>query len=411
MKLYLFLMITMVASCTHLLRESKDVNIQIEKGKSLDSWIITYKIPHDVYALVFDRQGNHFRQKNWEVVTPGLQIETIQDMVVIKSKSGERFREVRIKHNSYFKPFQKDYEFFIKYSGFDRLIYLGHYSIFPMENKDEKIDYESKFWKKKFKTEYSFKLKSSEKIIIDGVVHHNSLVNWVDLKSKGTYVFWGEQHPVEKQNLIILTDKNVPYWIEADVNKYLPKIFEFLEKKFDLALNFKPVIYLNFEKTTKKRLRNKGGTLPGLIQLTFKGSDWKIKNKESKEWLFWFLAHEATHLWNGQLLRYSSSKHAWMHEGSADAFASRVLRHFGLIDDNTFIEYIKKSKIKCLNGLESGIALIESSKLRKFGNYYDCGHLIAQMTEQSLKKEDLFNFYRALFLVKIDFFEPRIGKR
>lgn len=189
----------------------------------------------------------------------------------------------------------------------------------------------------------------------------------------------------------------MPYWIEADVNKYLPKIFEFLEKKFDLALNFKPVIYLNYEKTTKKRLRNKGGTLPGLIQLTFKGSDWKIKNKESIEWLFWFLAHEATHLWNGQLLRYSASKHAWMHEGSADAFASRVLRHFGLIDDNTFSEYIKKSKIKCINGLEDGIALMESSKLRKFGNYYDCGHLIAQMTEKSLQKGDLFDFYRTLF--------------
>lgn len=38
-------MITMIASCTHHLRESKDVNIQLEKGESLDSWIITYKTP------------------------------------------------------------------------------------------------------------------------------------------------------------------------------------------------------------------------------------------------------------------------------------------------------------------------------------------------------------------------------
>ncbi len=387
-----------VVSCSSTPKKTdKNIQITVKHQRSDDSWKISYKLPSKVKALIFNRQTNTFRHNNWKVESEDLEIKLINEQEYVVSKTGKEFDSLLLSHNSYYKYTPKDYEFFFKYSDGDVLMYTGHYDVFPLFKKVDLKNGVKDWPENRPLTEYTLLRSSNEQIIIMGSVYDKNEVRWIDTKGKGTYIYWGSTKPLDTKRLIVVVDRKVPNWLSQAVNKNLPTLFEFYNKKTGVPLSFKPVVYLNYTGEEEEGLSNSGGTLPGLIQLTLRGKDWKKKNSESFEYLYKFLAHEAAHLWNGQMYSYPDGKHSWMHEGGADAFAYRAMKELNVVTHKKYLEYINASLNKCILGLDGSYPLVESAKNRAFKNYYFCGSTIGMITELSLKEGQLFDFWSSLF--------------
>ena len=69
-----------------------------------------------------------------------------------------------------------------------------------------------------------------------------------------------------------------------------------------------------------------GGTLPGQVFVHFYGSVWPERMAEPGfgDDLAWHFAHEAGHLYQGQI--FINGEGAWVHEGGAEALAALALR-------------------------------------------------------------------------------------
>lgn len=399
MKYFLIISLIILSSCSSVKNQvSKPPLIQVSV-KNLDhskSWEVTYEVSQPVFQLIFIRQENQFREKTWTVLNnKEMEITNIDNHEVIISKSGKSFTKVTLTHKSNNHSFEKDYEFFIDFSKFETLMYTGHYNVIPVfknHSKKEVLKITGPI------TEHLFKFYSDRKdmnIIVDGKVS-NDEVFWTEKGYAGTYVFWGQKEPEEYNELILVLGENVPAWVKESVKNTLPNLFKFYEKKLGLKLSFNPVVYLNYSSETTPHISNSGGTLPGLVQLTIKGSPWQIKSDLTQEWLFWFLAHEAAHLWNSQMIKKKGGGvHAWMHEGSANAFALHALLEFKLISQEKYLTSQKKEVEDCKKGLTKGSPLSESNKLSQTRNYYTCGHLIASLTEKTTG-HDIFYFWKQL---------------
>lgn len=374
-----------------------NIVIMVEHNRKNDSWNVSYKLPKKVKALVFNRQTNTFRHKNWKIKTQGLELKLIADQEYIVSTTDTEFDQLELTHKSYYEFTPKDYEFFFEYADGDVLMYSGHYDVFPLYQKLDLKKGLKDLSESGPKSEYKLRPVSGEKVVILGNVYTEKEVRWIDKKGRGTYIYWGNTAPLDTKHLVVVVDRKVPEWLASEVKKNLPKLFDFYNKKTGVILNFKPVVFLSYAGEEEEGYSNTGGTLPGLIQLTLRGKDWKKKGDETFEYLFKFLAHEAAHLWNGQMFNSGDGKHSWMHEGGADAFAYRAMKELKVFSKERYLEFINASLNKCILGLDGSYPLVESSKKRSFKNYYYCGSTIGLLTELSLIEGNLFTFWSTLF--------------
>ena len=194
--------------------------------------------------------------------------------------------------------------------------------------------------------------------------------------------------------MISIVDPGVPDWIEIRTKEMLPRLFAFYTDRFAVSLPERPTILFHFTSSDISGYSSGGGTLPALVQLGLEGKAWENESAEGLLHQFHFLAHEAAHLWNGQLIHYDGTEDSWMHEGSADALAQRTLQALGLITEERFRTYQTVALNECLQGL--GRSSLRSAHERgAFRDYYSCGNMVALLTEKALSI-DLFEFWRRL---------------
>ena len=393
--LYLIILLTSLSCVNTPSKKEIYIDVTIEHLKAKDSWRVTYQLPTPVTTLLFSRNTNLFRRAHWKVLSPDIELRQVIDSEVLVSKSGQVFDRVTLEHKSYYEYTPKDYEFFFKYSGGDVLMYTGHYDVYPLLKLETKSD-EIIWPENRPKTRFHFLPVDGEKVVILGNVYRQKKVSWVDVAERGTYIYWGNTEPLDTGEIVAVTDKAVPDWVKSRVRQELPRLFKYYKEKTDVALNFKPVVFLSYSKPKLSGFYNAGGTLPGLIQLSMSGDGWLKESQESLEVIMKFLAHEAAHLWNGQMFNYSGMEHSWMHEGGADAFAFRAMRDLGVFSKERYLEYLNASLNKCILDID-GYPLKESSTHRKFKNYYYCGSTLAWLTELVINERDVYSFWRRLF--------------
>jgi hypothetical protein len=100
-------------------------------------------------------------------------------------------------------------------------------------------------------------------------------------------------------------------------------------------------------------------------------------------------------LGNDAVLFSDNGGHAWVHEGSANAFAYRI--GADLADNpEAYLAEVYASEYKdCVAHLEQA-PLVEARDRGNFRAYYACGDLIALATDAMLPEHDLYDFWNAL---------------
>ena len=378
--------------------------LKIELKHNPDSsWQLTYRLPESVPGLAFQRRSN-FRQANWQMVSPNITLTAVGGREVLLAEPNQTFRTVILRFDTYSKNLPKDYEFFQEFTDGGVIVYSGHLSVEPvtvLRGKGYAKD-QLKAYSKTLKQTYSFLPQTQEHLVVQGT-QYNAGAHDLSIEGDGTYAYFGSAVPVQSRGIIAIVDPGLPAWLRRETTSFLPRLFDFYARKTGFELSQRPMVFFGFDPTSQVGLNYSGGTLPGLIQLTVSGADWQRKRPEHLELLTEFLAHEAAHLWNGQMFLNQDQQMgaSWIHEGGADAFAYRALLELGVMSVERFNERLSWALNRCAQGLR-GKSLKSHQDGAEIQNAYVCGSTVSLITEAAVRRaksgDDVFDFWHALFL-------------
>ena len=357
-----------------------------------DFWRATWQLATPARELRFDRPATGFRQGAFEVLTPGYAFALDGEHEVLRT-DGEPASTIAVRFREFTRHLPKDYEFFQKFSDGSVAIYTGHL----LAKQDDVLI-------------RNFRFDASDRPgaggtaggaaapriahIVSGGKRHTSPVTWTDDSGEGTYVYFGSIVPVESKDTISIVDPGLPDWLETRTRDALPRLFDLYARRLGAKLPERPTVLFSYKPSEQSGYFSSGGTLPGLIQLGIEGRGWQTESEEGLLQLFHFLAHEAAHLWNGQIVHYPDEAQAWMHEGSADGLAERALLDMRVMNEARFLRYQTDALNQCRRGLGTD-PLQTAAKRGRFELYYSCGNALALLTEKTTGR-NLFAFWNAL---------------
>ncbi len=368
------------------LAEASEQKVMVHVTKESGEWLVSYQLPQAVNQVFFYREGS-LPRGGWGLSDADLTLTAdVDKQHRITGKQGKTFDRFSVRFASDYRTTPKDYELNFAFTDGGELLYTGH--LLLALNEEDKISHD-----------FTFKPEQGHQVIIHGQVDHEPH-QWTDSELKGTYVYFGQAEPVESEHMLAVMDPGLPEWINSRMVQALPKLFAFYTQQTGMALNFKPVVFFSFTPGEQSGTQYSGGTLPGLIQLNVKGNDWQQNTPNNLIGVSHFLAHEAAHLWNSQLIVSDDDRDAsWIHEGGADAFAVRALAHLGVLTDKEVLLEHEKYLNQCIDALKTH-PVTAFEQHRNFSVYYHCGATIAWLTELALQRkkaaDDLFDFWATM---------------
>lgn len=371
-----------------------DLHIHVHYQQKTDSWKVIYKLPIAVEHLAFSRRSNFDRTKLYQIDESKFKWDNASNVLVIRSIDNRKFKTLELTFSSFYDFIQKDYTHNLKYSDGSVLLYTNHLALGANIIEDKSV---SPIGQSFSGTQFHFYGPNQNIVFLGRTFKEKASFR---LEGEGTYIYFGNIIPIASDNMIAIVDPALPTWAWKNTQEYFPKLFEFYEQKTNQPLDFKPMVFFNYDQMDGDYSNYAGGTLAGLVQLTINGSRWKTENKQLYNTLFHFLAHEAAHFWNGQMFSFEDQAHSWMHEGGADAFANFAMREFGLIDSQQLIEKFEEAANSCV--LDKGEEPLEqSAKLRKYRNYYTCGATMELASHHAINKVDpnlsTFDLWKRIF--------------
>lgn len=360
---------------------SQQSQIVVEADPQQGYWRATYELAQPVSELRFERTP--FRSGVFEVLTEGFVLVRDGDTEVLRT-DGAPVTRVAVRFPEYSRELEKEYDFFQQFTDGSVAIYTGHLAVRPAVAGCEDCAIRR----------FRFVPPPGRHVVAGGRVVRGA-ADWSDGDGEGAYVYIGSIAPIESEGLIAIVDPGLPSWLWEEARRALPRIFDEYSARLGVRLAERPLVLFNYTDGGGSGYSSGGGVLPGQIQLRADGAAWKNRSDVALRHLLRFLAHEAAHLWNGRLIRYEGSDDAWMHEGSAEALADRMLRNLGYLDGGGFDRRQTDAFNDCSRRL-AGFPLRDAAKRNAFQLYYDCGNSLALFTEQSVASRDLFDFWKAL---------------
>lgn len=352
-------------------------------------WTATWHLAAPARELRFERPAGAFRARVFEIVTPGYRLERDGDLEVLRA-AGEPARIIRVRFPEFDAELTREYEFFRRFSDGSVALYTGHLLASTAGAAPEAACDDC------LVRRFELVPPPGAAVVVGGRRAVRRL-SWTDESGRGTYVYFGAIRPVVSDDVISVIDPGLPGWLGRRTREALPRLFALYRDRLSAAPRTRPVVLFDYKAGEATGYSSGGGTLPGLIQLGVEGRAWESESTSALEQLLHFLAHESAHVWNGEIAHYEGTADAWMHEGSADAFAQRALRRLEVIGEARFLEYQTDALNDCRRGL-TVTTLRESAARGQPRLAYTCGNLIALLTERSLQAQgaDLFDFWRLL---------------
>jgi hypothetical protein len=341
-------------------------SIRIDPAGDDGLWRVTYHFARPVSQIEFQRQGR-FQRTGWREETT----------------SSKPRKKITIAFPVDFTHPEKDYQLFQRYSDGSVLLYTGHFNLEGVKSP-----------------RFELRARRGEHLIVGGRVFPKR-ATWTDVKGEGTFVYFGTLKPIETQNMIAVIDPAVPEWLEQRLGDGVPRLFADYTRLTGFKLEKRPTVFFSFEAAKDPNSTTwKGGTLPGVIQLHIEAPAGAKEDRLLLERFFKFLAHEAAHMWNGELFRSPDRNQSWIDEGGADAFAWRAMHRAGLLDDRALDARQAGDLNQCLAGIGSA-GLDDAESQGNFRAVYTCGSALAWLTEASVRRADpsadLHTFWSALF--------------
>ena len=368
---YIYLLIFSCLSF-QCIKASEAVKTLIDKSDS-GVWSVEYQLAKPAFRIAFIRNPNDARVKRWKPSSSDFIIKFVDGQEYIKRKDNERFTKATYYLEPTYTSLPKDYAPFSPFSDGGMLLHDGRFFACA-EECDLDIDYR---WK------MELRVPRSEKIIVDGQIYQSN-ASWVG-KNSGSKIYIGSQKPLDNQHVVALIDSQIPEKLKDSLSYNLPKIMEYFSPLLG-KLDTKPSLFASYNIVNEEGTSTQGGVLPNQIFMHWSGMnlDKYVKDENFRNDMVWFFAHEVAHLFQKASSFATDRNNAWLHEGSADKFALKVLQSLNP-DLKEYFQYrMDKFKSECRKGI-SETPLKEATKNKKFKLHYSCGFLIHHSIDRIAK--------------------------
>jgi hypothetical protein len=136
------------------------------------------------------------------------------------------------------------------------------------------------------------------------------------------------------------------------------------------ALPDRPMLFVSYDTSHTPGSGQQGGVLRDQVFTHFYGVKWpeRVRKQEFVDDLAWHLAHEAAHLYQRGVFAQEPGD-AWIHEGSAEAFAAIAMRP----DADAYVQSTRATAAsKCVE-LTGSSSIRDAIAAGKFDAAYKCG--------------------------------------
>lgn len=335
-----------------------------------------YRLPQAVARLPLRRAySEKLRQQVWRVTTAGVRLE---GNALVADKP---FKRVALRAEAPSEATPKDYPPLLAFSDGGVAVFTG---LFDAGGEGDR-------------TRYRFVPARKQRVVLAGHAHERAAEWTSEGRGDGTYAYFGASPLVPSGAGLAVLDGALPAWIRAEADTQFPRLVAYYQQRFGVAAPFVPFVLFAYDGARADAADLQGSVLPGVLVIRLDGARWADATDELRERLRWMLAHEAAHFWN--LDNREAQGAAWMHEGSADAFAWRALAALGLTDAASVLAAYDRALNECLFEIGDD-SIVAAEKDGRFGLAYRCGLVLALYSEAALRRHDpaadLFSFWRAL---------------
>ncbi len=345
-----------------------------------DVWTAEYRFPRAAPVWAFIRSadaeatGRSWRAASWAVETPGVRLERIGRYDALVADSGNVPEVVRIRFTPFTDELRSDYVPALALGGGAVALFDDHFLLFsaprdvvaglPVDLTGQPIDDSG--------TRVTFRDSAGP------LLHRGRRSPEVTTQNSNSYILFGARDPIVTDTMAAAIDPALPSWLADALRELTPAILSRYAAELGPAPGGPPTLLASWAGPTPGRASMNGGVVPGTIIMRFDGEGLVERNPEMINLARWFIAHEGSHFWLGQAVRYERSRDAWMLEGGADLLAIRTVQALDPAYD--WKGEINRALRECAGLIENrGVASAEDRGQNRA--YYACGAVFALVAE------------------------------
>ena len=383
-----------LSACSKEETAAEIIEVRVERIASSREFKASWLLPSEARALVFARPSL-FRAATWKT-KEGQRIERRSSGEVFISDKPTKTFEVTISEQG--SEIANDYTLMTQFSDGGTVLYTGHFDVTPIRCSEGCSEGEIAHVAGQASRSRIVAVPALRESVISGTIASRGPLA-VEPSSAGAMIYFGTQSITKRNGYSVLADPALPEWIVDELDRELPLIFSLNARRFQQRLAALPVFFVPYKGGSEiYNLTHAGAVVENSVLLTLYGSSWQRRSDEVRENFLKLVSHEAFHLWNGSLFRsVNRPGGAWLHEGSADAFAYLTLVELGEISHERYIELQSRALNRCLLAL-SGASLPQVGD-GVINAQYDCGAIIQLLVNQSLSKQrkNIWKLWGSLF--------------
>lgn len=297
-----------------------------------DLWRVDYKFAQAVTALKLKSIGE-FRQHEWTVLTPGLNMQSGADFDLITAK-GKPFKSASVQIKTFDGWSPKEYVSFNRFGDGGTAIYLGHLQGDVEQGK---------------KT-----LSMRTDIRLTGLAKENVITppaNRMEPGAERGYAYFGPAQAVPAGTAKALIDPRTPQWLRETILDTGAKVSAYYEKAYQRPLKDELLIMVSVANFESPGFSMKGGAVMGQGQVSYRleGKQVLLDHPKLREHAALNVAHEMAHVWQMAVSRggMRGDQDPWIHEGGAEAMALDALAQTGVMSEESVKAYRAKRAATC----------------------------------------------------------------
>lgn len=352
---------------------------EVTVDRQSDTFIAEFRLPRAASAWGFHRSspsavdGKSWRLRSWQVLTPGVELQRRGKFDAFVATNGRAVpQKVRVRVTPFTGHLEADYVPAMRLGGSSVAMFDGHFALFSVANA-RVLDTLPAIFDDTRVGDTGTMVRFRGKLRLAG-----DIAGYRAGMSEGTYALYDVPRASVQSGVATVIDSELPQWIAADLVAYSPRVFETLTARMGPSGVAAPTILAAWEGAKLEGASMNGGALKGLILMRFEGDAALKPLPALADLAHWFIAHEASHFWLGQSIRYASQRDSWIMEGGADLIATRTVAKLspGFDPTNKLNDLIGE----CTTLAERPIATaLERNEVRA---YYACGAVFALVAEK-----------------------------
>ena len=356
-------------------------------------WRLDIDLSEPQRALMFSRSRNDYRLQTYTTLSSGAKLERIGGFDTILFDVGVMRASFEV--TPFTETLPGTYTPYIPFSDGGQAIYLGAFELLRVASADVVTNLEGDLdaWEGK-QFDIPVHLKTDDSILLNGEVHSGSAQAIVN--GNGPYAYLGSTPLVEGKNFYGVMDPGLPYWLMEGFDEDLSNIFAALKDGFERDLEDKATIMFAFRGYETEGFSNTGGVLDGgLMVLETSGNAMREPNDGLRRNIEWFLAHEATHLFQDSGgINHADKSDSWIPEGGANAVTHFLADKLSAITDEPVQRRYQRAFDYCVRSIENS-TMAEITRLNN-QSHYDCGDFVFRISDAALPEHNLFDLWDAI---------------